>query len=100
MPIPTEPVGSLPRPQYLQDVIAAYDAGKATREDLLEAQEKAAADSVQRFEETGAEFVTDGEQRVRGVLAARKQTMLTKAPPGILFRDLPHHRHPWRQGPV
>lgn len=65
MPIPTEPVGSLPRPKYLQDVYAAYDAGTATREELLAAQDKAAADSVQRFEETGAEFVTDGEQRVR-----------------------------------
>ncbi|OJD31697.1 5-methyltetrahydropteroyltriglutamate-homocysteine methyltransferase [Diplodia corticola] len=63
MPIPTEPVGSLPRPKYLQDMFAAYDAGTATREQLLEAQDKAAADSVQRSEETGAEFVTDGEQR-------------------------------------
>ncbi|KAH7053116.1 hypothetical protein B0J12DRAFT_45654 [Macrophomina phaseolina] len=63
MPIPTEPVGSLPRPKYLQDAFAAYDAGKATREELLQAQEKAAADSVARLEETGSEFVTDGEQR-------------------------------------
>lgn len=65
MPIPTEPVGSLPRPKYLQDVFAAYDAGAATRDELLAAQDKAAADSVLRMEETGAEFVTDGEQRVR-----------------------------------
>ncbi|KAL1622048.1 hypothetical protein SLS54_005113 [Diplodia seriata] len=63
MPIPTEPVGSLPRPKYLQDVFAAYDAGNASRDELLAAQDKAAADSVQRSEATGAEFVTDGEQR-------------------------------------
>ncbi|KZV73694.1 UROD/MetE-like protein [Peniophora sp. CONT] len=63
MGIPTEPVGSLPRPKYLQDALAAYDAGEISREELLTAQDKAAADSVQRSEETGAEFVTDGEQR-------------------------------------
>ncbi|KAM5533612.1 hypothetical protein V8D89_012725 [Ganoderma adspersum] len=63
MPIPTEPIGSLPRPQYLQDAFAAYDAGNSSHEALLQAQERAAADSVQRMEETGAEFVTDGEQR-------------------------------------
>ena len=28
MPIPTEPVGSLPRPMKLQEALAAYDAGK------------------------------------------------------------------------
>lgn len=64
MPIPTEPIGSLPRPQYLQDAIAAYDEGEITHEELLQAQERAAADSVRRMEETGAEYITDGEQRV------------------------------------
>ncbi|KAJ7742843.1 hypothetical protein B0H16DRAFT_1562531 [Mycena metata] len=63
MGIPTESVGSLPRPQYLQALFADYDAGKATLADLLAAQEIAAADSVRRMEETGQEIVTDGEQR-------------------------------------
>ncbi|KAJ7982941.1 hypothetical protein DFH06DRAFT_1266565 [Mycena polygramma] len=63
MGLPTESVGSLPRPQYLQAKFEEYDAGKATLEDLFEAQERAAADSVQRMEETGQEFITDGEQR-------------------------------------
>jgi len=34
MPIPTEPVGSLPRPAKLQAAIADYDAGKITKEEL------------------------------------------------------------------
>ncbi|KAJ7020625.1 hypothetical protein C8F04DRAFT_1143687 [Mycena alexandri] len=63
MGIPTESVGSLPRPQYLQAMFADYDAGEATLADLLAAQERAAADSVRRMEETGQEIVTDGEQR-------------------------------------
>lgn len=63
MPIPTEPVGSLPRPRKLQEIIAAYDAGTASRDDLLEAQERAAADSVRLMESTGQILITDGEQR-------------------------------------
>ena len=34
MPIPTEPVGSLPRPAKLQAAFAAYDAGKITHAQL------------------------------------------------------------------
>ncbi|MEJ7760433.1 MAG: hypothetical protein WKF55_12685 [Gemmatimonadaceae bacterium] len=64
MPIPTENVGSLPRPTTLQAAIADYDAGKITREDLTREQDAAARDSVERMEATGAPIVSDGEQRV------------------------------------
>ncbi|KAJ7826277.1 hypothetical protein B0H14DRAFT_2368273 [Mycena olivaceomarginata] len=63
MGLPTESVGSLPRPQYLQAAFADYDVGKASLDELLAAQDKAAADSVKRMEETGQGLVTDGEQR-------------------------------------
>ena len=62
--IPTEVVGSLPRPMYLQEAFADYDAGKIDRDTLVAAQDKAAKDSVQRMEETGEVLVTDGEQRI------------------------------------
>jgi len=64
VPIPTENVGSLPRPTTLQAAIADYDAGKITREDLTCEQDAAARDSVERMEATGAPIVSDGEQRV------------------------------------
>lgn len=64
MPIPTENVGSLPRPTTLQAAIADYDAGKITREELTREQDAAARDSVERMEATGAPIVSDGEQRV------------------------------------
>ncbi|MGI8757404.1 MAG: hypothetical protein ACR2MB_16420 [Acidimicrobiales bacterium] len=63
MTIPTEQVGSLPRPQKLQDTIAAYDAGDATHEQLLAEQEAACKDSIDRMEATGSPVITDGEQR-------------------------------------
>jgi methionine synthase II (cobalamin-independent) len=63
MPIPTELVGSLPRPMKLQDAYADYDEGKITWEQLQAAQDDAATDSIHRLEATGEPIVTDGEQR-------------------------------------
>ncbi|MDQ2907964.1 MAG: hypothetical protein M3R44_01270 [Candidatus Eremiobacteraeota bacterium] len=64
MPIPTEPVGSLPRPATLQAAIKDYDDGKITFEQLSREQDAAAADSLKRGEATGAPVISDGEQRI------------------------------------
>ena len=64
MPIPTEPVGSLPRPMKLQAAYAGYDAGKVTKEQLTREQDAACLDSIKRMEATGAPVVSDGEQRM------------------------------------
>ena len=61
--IPTEPVGSLPRPSKLQAAYAAYDAGEITREQLEAEQEEAVQDSIRRMEEAGAPIVSDGHHR-------------------------------------
>ena len=63
MPIPTELVGSLPRPMKLQEAFQAYDDGKISHEELVAEQDAAAEDSIRRLEETGETMVTDGEQR-------------------------------------
>ena len=63
MPIPTELVGSLPRPMKLQQAYADLDDGKITFEELQAEQDAAAEDSIRRLEETGEVLVTDGEQR-------------------------------------
>ena len=62
--IPTEVVGSLPRPMYLQEAFADFDTGKIDRDELVAAQDKAAKESVQKMEGTGETLVTDGEQRL------------------------------------
>jgi len=64
MPIPTEPVGSLPRPAKLQAAIKDYDDGKITFEQLSREQDAAAADSIKRGEATGEPVISDGEQRI------------------------------------
>lgn len=57
MPIPTEPVGSIPRPAEL---IAAVAAGDPAGIDGL--YEKALRDTIEAFEATGSPVITDGEQ--------------------------------------
>jgi methionine synthase II (cobalamin-independent) len=61
--IPTEPVGSLPRPGRLQQAYAQYDAGEITHDQLEAEQDKAVKDSIERAEATGAPIISDGEQR-------------------------------------
>lgn len=64
MPLPTEPVGSLPRPSKLQAAYAAYDAGRIGHDELTAEQDAACLDSIRRMEATGAPIVSDGEQRM------------------------------------
>ena len=61
--IPTEPVGSLPRPSKLQAAYADYDAGKIDQGQLEAEQDEAVQDSITRGEATGAPIISDGEQR-------------------------------------
>ena len=60
--IPTEPVGSLPRPTKLQNAYAAYDANEISKEALAAEQEVAIKDSIERYEATGSPIIADGEQ--------------------------------------
>ena len=63
MSMPTEPVGSLPRPSRLQAAYADYDTGKISLEQLETEQDEACRDSIERMEATGSPIVCDGEQR-------------------------------------
>ena len=63
MTIPTENVGSLPRPATLQAAIKAYDEGTITQDALAKEQDAACKDSITRMEATGSPIVSDGEQR-------------------------------------
>src|SRR4051812_636384 len=61
--IPTEPVGSLPRPSRLQAAYADYDAGTIQKSALEAEQDAAVQDSIGRSEAAGAPIISDGEQR-------------------------------------
>ncbi len=61
MPIPTEPIGSIPRPTSLIDAVAS--AGDGDHPSLEPLYEAAVRDTVEKFEATGSPVITDGEQR-------------------------------------
>jgi len=54
MTLPTEPIGSIPRPAYLVEGLGRFAAGEIGAEALGELQAKALAETIRRFEETGS----------------------------------------------
>ena len=101
--IPTEPVGSLPRPTTLQAAYAAYDEGKIGRDALEAEQDKAVRDSISRMEATGSPVVSDGEQRWSSFAtypitdyAGRDRPCRTSRPGRAVFRDFRR----WPSSPV
>jgi 5-methyltetrahydropteroyltriglutamate--homocysteine methyltransferase len=63
MTLPTEPIGSIPRPRALQAGMQAAAAGELSQEELDALFDDAVDDTLRQFEETGSPVVTDGEQR-------------------------------------
>jgi 5-methyltetrahydropteroyltriglutamate--homocysteine methyltransferase len=63
MTLPSEPIGSIPRPQVLQAGMQAAAAGTLSAEALDALFDDAVRDTLHRFEATGSTVVTDGEQR-------------------------------------
>ncbi|HEV3260410.1 MAG TPA: cobalamin-independent methionine synthase II family protein, partial [Gemmataceae bacterium] len=60
MQIPTEPIGSIPRPLRLIEAVATTDGTDPALDPLYE---EAIRDTIARFEATGSPVITDGEQR-------------------------------------
>src|SRR3954454_20719754 len=60
MVIPTEPIGSIPRPHRLIEAIARQGHDNPALNPLYD---DAVRDTIARFEETGSPVITDGEQR-------------------------------------
>jgi 5-methyltetrahydropteroyltriglutamate--homocysteine methyltransferase len=58
--IPTEPIGSIPRPPQLLGAIARLDSEDPS---LGAVYDDATRDTIARFEATGSPIITDGEQR-------------------------------------
>lgn len=62
MPIPTEPIGSIPRPRALLEGLQAFQDGRLSQPELDALRHAAVLDTIQRFEATGSPVITDGEQ--------------------------------------
>ena len=62
MPIPTEPIGSIPRPQELIAAWGHRQEGRISAEQFDRIAEAALRDTIRRFDATGSPVITDGEQ--------------------------------------
>jgi 5-methyltetrahydropteroyltriglutamate--homocysteine methyltransferase len=60
MTIPTEPIGSIPRPLSLIEAIKTSGSQDPALDPLFD---EAIRDTIERFEATGSPVITDGEQR-------------------------------------
>jgi 5-methyltetrahydropteroyltriglutamate--homocysteine methyltransferase len=63
MTLPTEPIGSIPRPAELIEGMQAFGVGRISADALGALFDGAVRDTIRRFEETGSPVITDGEQR-------------------------------------
>ena len=84
MAIPTEPIGSIPRPPELIHAIVGSHAGKISPADLEQAYAAALRDTIERFEATGSPVITDGEQ-TKPSFATYPLAGLNLAPDGVVI---------------
>jgi 5-methyltetrahydropteroyltriglutamate--homocysteine methyltransferase len=79
MPLPTEPIGSIPRPAALVDAMRSG----ADRDELDALEDEAVRDTIARFEATGSPVITDGEQRKPSFATYPVDGLESLAPDGV-----------------
>jgi 5-methyltetrahydropteroyltriglutamate--homocysteine methyltransferase len=89
MTIPTEPIGSIPRPLGLIGAIATRGGDDASVSPFYD---EAIRDTIERFEATGSPVITDGEQRkYRGFWTYCLNGLENMAPDGFKIPFLAGH---------
>src|SRR3984957_2766899 len=84
MTIPTEPIGSIPRPPALLEAMVAAQAGKIAPAALDAAYAAALRGTIDRLEQTGWPVITDGEQ-TKPSFATYPLAGLNLAPDGVVI---------------
>jgi 5-methyltetrahydropteroyltriglutamate--homocysteine methyltransferase len=59
MPIPTEPIGSIPRPATLLEGMRDLASGRISQDAWRTLCDQAVRDTIERFEATGSPVITD-----------------------------------------
>jgi 5-methyltetrahydropteroyltriglutamate--homocysteine methyltransferase len=85
MAIPTESIGSIPRPPQLLQAMASFQAGKITPEVLNDAYSEALKDTITRLEQTGSPILTDGEQTKPSFATYPLTGLKNLAPDGVVI---------------
>src|SRR5688500_4889010 len=106
MALPTEPIGSIPRPQSLLAGVADHAAGRIDRDALDALHDEAVRDTIARLESLGSPVITDGEQSKPSFVTYPLQDLDNLAPDGVTIpfadghiRQLPRLTYgPFRYG--
>jgi 5-methyltetrahydropteroyltriglutamate--homocysteine methyltransferase len=85
MPIPTEPVGSIPRPTELIHGMQSHASGRLSKKELDTLFDAALRNTIERFEATGSPVITDGEQTKPSFATYPIAGLPTLAPDGIVI---------------
>jgi len=85
MAMPTEPIGSVPRPQELINGMQEFDAGRISRGELQALCDRAVRDTIKRFEATRSPVITDGEQTKPSFATYPIHGLETLAPDGVVI---------------
>jgi 5-methyltetrahydropteroyltriglutamate--homocysteine methyltransferase len=85
MTIPTEPIGSIPRPAFLLEGMADFAADRIDSHQLAALEDKALADTISRFEQTGSPVITDGEQGKPSFATYPLAGLTSLAPDGVVI---------------
>jgi methionine synthase II (cobalamin-independent) len=85
MSIPTEPIGSIPRPDYLLAAMTRHGDGALDDAGLAQAVERAVAETVAAMEATGSPVITDGEQAKPSFATYAIDGLATLAPDGVVI---------------
>ncbi|MGO8792379.1 MAG: cobalamin-independent methionine synthase II family protein [Terriglobia bacterium] len=83
MQIPTEPIGSIPRPPELIEGVQEFQEGRLAQAKLTALYEDALRDTIQRFEATGSPVITDGEQTKPSFATYPIHGLANLAPDGV-----------------
>lgn len=85
MPMPTEPIGSIPRPASLLGAMADRAAGRISQEQFQAVEEQALRDTITRFEQTGSPVISDGEQTKSSFATYPLSGLTTLAADGVVI---------------
>lgn len=85
MSIPTESIGSIPRPPQLLEALREFRAGGLSQERLDACYDEAVRDTLQRFADTGSPVISDGEQTKSSFATYPLQGLSNIAEDGIVI---------------
>src|SRR5437764_13052061 len=83
MPIPTEPVGSIPRSPELVAAMQQFAAGRISRDQLARVQDEGVRDTIKRFDATESPVISDGEQSKPSFATYPIHWLASLAPGGV-----------------